>query len=180
MMLLPSGLPVLVGDEEFLARHIFSVNTSDLRTDKQGAVSAKASVFMPQPTAEGWLRSVSRIPGRTDDEAIQRDGQGVGSLGVPQRVLYASALLTAADIRSVPVANKDGKALGHMDVVSEEPPPYHAHIVNYPALIERENPKELQKECAQNLADKVYRICLRVVPMEQWELDEEAVRKEKK
>lgn len=177
MTLLPSGLPVLVGDEEVLARHIFAVNKRDLRSDKHGVLSAKASVFMPQPSSDGWVRSVSRTVALPDDEAIQGDGQAVGGLGVPQRVLFASALLTAAAIRKVPVTNKDGEVLGHMDVISEEPPQYHAHLVNYPDLIEGENPKELQKECAQNLADKVHRICLRDVPMQPWERDSEAARK---
>ena len=177
MSFLPSGLPVLVGDEEFLARHVFTLNKRDIRVDQKGALSAKASIFMPQPTPDGWVRSVSRTRALLDYEAIQRDGQGVGKQGDPQRVLYASALLSAADVRKVPVTNKAGSVLGHMDVIAEEPPPYHAHLVNYPDLIEGENPKELQKECAQNLADKVQRICLRGLPMEQWELDAEAARK---
>ncbi len=176
MTTLPSGLPVVVEDEELLARHIFSINRSDLRVSKQGVVSAKASIFMPQPTDQGWLRSVTRTCALADDEAIQKDGQGVGELGSPNRVLHASALITAAAIRSVPVRNKDGSALGYMDVLADEPPLYHAHIVNYPEVVGGDNPKELQKDCAQHLADKVRRICLRALPMEQWELEAEAAR----
>lgn len=177
MMLLPSGLPVLVGDDEVLARHVFTVNKRDLREGKKGVLTAKASVFMPQPSPEGWVRSVSRTREMPDDEAIQRDGQGVGQIGVPPRVLYASAQLYAREVRKVEVKNKAGSVLGHMDVVPEEPPPYHAHLVNYPDLIDGENPKELQKDCAQNLADKVHRIFLRTVPWEQWEVDAEGARK---
>ena len=47
---LPSGLPDLVADDEVLARHVFTSNKSDLRSDKDGNLSAKYNAFMPQPT----------------------------------------------------------------------------------------------------------------------------------
>lgn len=174
---LPSGLPDLVADDEVLARHVFTSNKSDLRSDKDGNLSAKYNAFMPQPTEHGWLRSVTRTLALDGQVGIERNGQEVGQMGDPQRVLHATILVTAAAVRSVVVRDKDRKPVGSMDVLADEPPDHHAHLVNYPERIEGENPKELQKEVAQDLADAVNEVLARQLPLEAWEREAEERRR---
>jgi|LakMenEpi03Aug12_release.lakeMendotaPanAssembly.Ray.scaffolds.fasta_scaffold520256_2 hypothetical protein len=173
---LPSGLPEHVADDEVLARHVFTSNKSDLRDDRKGNLSAKYNAFMPQPSDDGWVRSVTRTRALGGQAGIERNGQEVGHQGSPQRVLHATILFTAAAVRSVEVRDKDGNPVGSMDVLAAEPPDHHAHLVNYPDRIDGENPKELQKEVAQDLADTVNEVLARQLPLEVWEQKAEELR----
>ncbi|HRH68003.1 MAG TPA: hypothetical protein PLB89_00715 [Flavobacteriales bacterium] len=166
-MVLPSGLPAHVADHEVLARHIFDkkrVRTVD------GKSVPKAQAFMPVQDENGdWVLSVSRVSHCIDNEAIERNGISVGAAGNPQRVLFAFTTITAAEIRAVPVTDSAGATVGNMDVVPEEPPPCHAHIIKYPDIIPGENPKELQKDCAEDLSQRATPVTFRRLPLEPWE-----------
>ncbi len=165
-MSLGSGLPVAVGDHEPIARHIFSDKL--VRKDDKGRWTPRPQAFMPQKTVSSeWVISVTRICNFADTAAIERNGIGVGKES--DRVLFAYTTLLAKQIRSVVVKDKDKNDVGNMDTVSEEPPPCHAHIIKYPDLIEGENPKLLQKDCAEDLAGCAQPVSLRTLPLEDWE-----------
>ena len=167
MAALPSGLPEHVADQEILARHIF--DRKQVRTENGRSV-LKAQAFMPVQNDDGsWVLSVSRVSQCQDNAAIERNGTAVGKTGNPPRVLYAFTTIIAGQIRSVPVTDSSGLAIGKMDVVAEEPPPCHAHIVKYPDRIPGENPKELQKDCAEDLAQRASDVTFRKLPLEPWE-----------
>ena len=167
MAVLPSGLPEHVADQEILARHIF--DRKQVRTENGYSVP-KAQAFMPLQDDNGnWVLSVSRVSQCQDNEAIERNGMAIGKTGNPPRVLHAFTTITAGQIRSVPVTDSSGVAVGKMDVVSDEPPPCHAHIVKYPDRIPGENPKELQKDCAEDLAQRAAPVLFRKLPLETWE-----------
>ncbi len=169
MATLPSGLPEHVANQEILARHIF--DRKQVRTENGRSVP-KAQAFMPvQDENDNWVLSVSRVSQCQDNAAIERNGMAVGKTGDPPRVLYAFTTITAGQIRSVPVTDSGGVAVGKMDVVAEEPPPCHAHIVKYPDRIPGENPKELQKDCAEDLAQRAGDVILRQLPLESWEVE---------
>jgi len=168
MAALPSGLPEYVADQEILARHIF--DRRQVRTENGRSVP-KAQAFMPVQDENGnWILSVSRVSQCQDNAAMERNGMTVGKTGKPPRVLHAFTTITAGQIRSVPVTDSSGLAIGKMNVVAEEPPPCHAHIVKYPDRIPGENPKELQKDCAEDLAQRASDVTLRQLPLEPWEV----------
>ncbi len=164
--MLPSGLPEHVADEEVIARHIF--DRKQVRRDEKRGEVPKRQAFMPK-TGE-YALSVTRIELLRDQAAIERNGVAVGKEGDPPRVLYCYTRLTAADIRSVMCKDREGKKLGQMDVVADEPPHHHAHIIKFPELIEGEKPKLLQMDCAEDLADRAAPITSRSLPYEDWEV----------
>lgn len=163
--MLSSGLPAHVADEEVIARHIF--DKTQVRKDEKRGTVPKRQAFMPR-TGE-YALSVTRIERLPDQAAIERNGLAVGKAGAPQRVLYCITRLTASDIRAVICKDREGKKLGQMDVVSDEPPEHHAHIIKFPELIEGEKPKLLQMDCAEDLAERAAPITLRTLPFEAWE-----------
>ena len=166
-MPLESGLPEVVVDHEPIARHLFSAQ--QVRKDVKGRLVPKAQAFMPQKLDDGeWVISVTRICNFADVVAIERNGIGVGV--VSGRVFHAHTTLLAKQIRSIRVQDKEKNDVGTMDVVPEEPPVHHAHIIKYPDLIKGENPKLLQKDCAEDLANQATPISLRTLPYEAWEM----------
>ncbi len=165
-MPLGSGLPAAVGDHEPIARHLFSDKL--VRKDDKGRWMPRPQAFMPQRTEQGeWVISVTRVCNFADTVAIERNGIGVGRES--ERVLFAYTTMLAQQIRSVVVKDKEKNEVGTMDAVAEEPPPCHAHIVKYPDLIEGENAKLLQKDCAEDLAARAEPVTLRTLPAEEWE-----------
>lgn len=170
-----SGMPNEVLDNELLARHVFSHKL--VRKDEHGTLRAKPQAFMPLKDKHGeWVISVTRIGNFADQAAIERNGMWVGREGKEPRVLYGYATMTAAVVRSIEVRDKNKDLVGRMDVVRDEPPPFHAHIVKYPDLLEGENPKLLQKDCAEDLAEKAAPITLRTLPLEDWEIEAQNTR----
>ncbi|MEO7080221.1 MAG: hypothetical protein ABIY71_01800, partial [Flavobacteriales bacterium] len=129
----------------------------------------KRQAYMPllDRKSSSWVISVSRTERLLDQNAIERNGMEVGKAS--NRVLLSYTRITAADIRSVPCLDRQRKKVGSMDVVADEPPAFHAHLVKYPELIEGENPKLLQMECAQELANRSSPVTWRTLPMEEWE-----------
>ena len=155
-MPLPSGLPDHVADEEVIARHVFTDRhiTSDGKdlTRKW----AKAQAFLPQPTEEGWLFSVSRTLKLVDDDAIKANGVSIGT--VSGRSYKGSALLSAKQARETSMKSGEGDTLHNLDVVPDEKAdgstPYHAHITGFLPLPEGANMKEYFKEVSEDLARK--------------------------
>lgn len=128
MSALPSGLPESVGDEEDLARFLFS-------SSQYTSAMAKPAAFLPNP--KDRETSVFR-QGRELREQIWR----IGRAHAPgERTLHGAAVLTAHCVRS---------AL--LDVRASEPPPRHAAIVGWPWHEDQELRKAQQKECALLLA----------------------------
>lgn len=164
-----------VVDSELLARHLFSHKL--VRKDDNGTLRAKPQAFMPLKDERGeWVISVTRIGTFADQTAIERNGMWVGREGKEPRVLYGYASITAAEVRSVEVRDKNKELVGRMDVLRDEPPPFHAHIVKYPDLLEGENPKLLQKDCAEDLAELADPVVPRSLPLERWEIDAQNAR----
>jgi hypothetical protein len=157
-----------VVDSELLARHLF--NRKLVRQDEDGVYRAKPQAFMPLKDKHGhWVISVTRVGNFADQAAIERNGIWVGREAQEPRVLHGHTTITAAQVRSVEVRDKNKEISGRMDVVKDEPPPFHAHIVKYPDLLEGENPKLLQKDCAEDLAERAAPVTLRTLPLEDWE-----------
>lgn len=155
-MVLPSGSPEHVADAEQVARHVYSkhhVGTDDRDPNKK---LAKAQAFLPLPSAEGWVFSVTRLHAFASDEAIQRNGITIGVAG--DRGLKGSAILEVKAIRQVCMRLEDGGVLQHLDVVAHEAAdgstPYHAHVTGFLPLPEGVNMKEFFKEAAEDLARK--------------------------
>lgn len=167
--MLPSGLPELVADAEVVARHIF--RPGDIKGKPGEKATPKRQAYMPlfDKESNAWVISVSRTQLLVDGEAVERNGMEVGYAS--NRVLLAYTRITGADIRAVACLDRERKKVGNMDVVSHEPPNHHAHVIKYPELIEGENPKLLQMECAQELAGRSAPVIWRALPKEAWEVE---------
>lgn len=150
--MLPSGLPELVEDPEILARHIF--RPGDIKGRHGEHARSKRQAFMPllDGESDSWVISVSRTQLLVGDAEIEKNGIEVGRAS--NRELLAYTRITAADIRAVACVDRERKRVGKMDVIAHEPPHHHAHVIKFPELIEGENPKLLQMECAQELAER--------------------------
>ena len=167
--MLPSGLPEQVANAEVVARHIF--RPGDIKGEPGAKATPKRQAYMPlhDGESEAWVISVSRTQLLPDEEAIERNGIQVGFAS--NRVLLAYTRITAADIRAVACLDLERKKVGNMDVIAHEPPHHHAHLIKYPELIEGENPKLLQMECAQDLAERSAPVIWRALPKEAWEVE---------
>jgi hypothetical protein len=166
--MLPSGLPELVADPEVIARHIF--RDGDIKGKAGAPAAPKRQAYMPlyDEESKAWVISVSRTQLLPNQVAIEENGIEVGKAS--NRVLLAYTRITAADIRAVACVDRERKRVGNMDVVAHEPPHFHAHVIKYPEVIEGENPKLLQMECAQDLAGRSAPVTWRTLPIEGWEL----------
>jgi hypothetical protein len=128
MAALPSGLPESVGDDEDLARFLFS-------SSQFTSVMAKPGVFLPNP--KDRETSVFR-QGRERREELWRMGR---EHGPSERTLYGAAVLSARSVRAA--------LLG---VIASEPPAKHAAIVGWAWLDDPDLQKAQQKERALLLA----------------------------
>lgn len=108
-MVLPSGLPDHVADEEPLVRFL----TSDGQFNKQ---MAKPPSFMPGPADA--KTSVFRQPAEPVDALWE-----TAAREIPGRHVRAAAVLTAAAVRQAT-----------LKVEAEEPPPRHANIAGWPEI----------------------------------------------
>jgi hypothetical protein len=133
---LPSGLPVIVGDEEELCRFLTSSN--DYSVEKQ---RPRPRVFLPNP--KNHETSVFRHGVEPEDE-LRRIAE---SAIPPERKVYGAGVTVAALVRKA-----------ELDVISDETPPNgprHANIVNWP-LNDRDprEEKALWKDLANVLASE--------------------------
>ena len=167
--MLSSGLPEQVADAEVVARHIF--RPRDINGKQGEKATSKRQAYMPlhDEETEAWVISVSRTQLLVDGEAIERNGIEVGYES--NRVLLAYTRITGADIRAVACVDRERKKVGNMDVIAHEPPHHHAHVIKFPELIEGENPKLLQMDCAQDLAERSAPVTWRALPKEPWEVE---------
>lgn len=152
-MLLPSGLPGHVANDETVARHVFTDRHigSDARDRRKKW--AKAQAFLPLFDGRNWVFSVSRTLGLKDAEAIRRNGMAIGQ--VSGRSYKGSALLTAEQVRSTAMKSGEGGELQNLDVLPHEAAdgstPYHAHVTGFLPLPEGANMKEYFKEASMDL-----------------------------
>src|SRR5919197_677650 len=107
MVILPSGLPEIVEDEEDLARYLTSSSLFS-------SVMVKPAGFLPSP--RDGETSVFRH-GSEPRDALWRIAQ---EYVVGDRTLHGAAIFKARDVRAA-----------RLDVVAEEPPPRHANIVGW-------------------------------------------------
>ena len=128
----PHNTETAIGDDEKLARYIFSA-----RHFSREKLRVKAEAFMP---SRGEV-SVFRIDG-LGENAIWEIGNDVARKRV--QTLYARGDTRTNDIRSIRV---DDPMKTTLDVVPHEPPPRHANIVGWP-----ENDKPRQKVLALQVA----------------------------
>ena len=107
--MLPSGLPETVADEEDLARFLTSSNQFNV-------VMVKPAAFLPNPkngeTSVFRHESLDRAQLRKIGESHLADG----------RALHGAAVVKAKHVRAA-----------ELEVISREPPPRHANIVNWPS-----------------------------------------------
>ena len=115
--MLPSGLPEHVADGEELSRFLTQSNHY-----KSGM--AKPAAFLPNPA----FRNTSVFRMGNDPVRLQQTWNATVTNG---RVLKAVAFFHARDVR-----------VARLEVESEEPPPAHANIEEWPWI---ENDPELQK-----------------------------------
>ena len=175
-MTLPSGLPDHVANEEVVARHVF--NRQHIASDARDSAKkwAKPQAFLPQPSDEGWLFSVTRTLLLANEGAIQRNGLAVGRIS--NRGLKGSALLCALDIRETSMKDDEGGAVRNLDVQANEASdgstPYHAHVLGFLPLPAGANAKEYFKEASEELArrTKERSFIKRTLPEEPWEIGE--------
>lgn len=113
--------------------------------------------------SDSWVISVSRTQLLVGEEAIEKNGMEVGKAS--NRILLAYTRITAADVRDVACVDREQKKVGKMDVIAHEPPYHHAHVIKFPELIEGENPKLFQMECAQELAERSAPVTWRTIPL---------------
>ena len=125
---LPSGLPETVGDDEDLARFLYS-------SSQYNSLMARPAAFLPNPKdRETSLFRHGREP-RADLWRIGREHLPGG------RTLHGAALVTARIVRT---------AL--LDVIASEPPARHAAVVGWPRDDDPELQRAQQKERAILLA----------------------------
>lgn len=130
-MILPSGLPEHVADEEDLARFLTS-------SGHYNASAVKPSAFMPNP--KNGETSVFRH-GVDPIESLKQIGEE--EVGAERRV-HGAAILRAGAVRAA-----------KLEVRAGEPPPRHADIVNWPwDANDPDFGKAAQKELAALIALK--------------------------
>lgn len=125
--MLSSGLPVQVSDQEEIVRFL-------CQKGQFNRITAKPAAFMPAHDSNET--SVSRH-GPEPSTTLWQLGQSAAA----GRTLYGATFLTAGKIRE----NK-------LDVLSAEPPNYHAAIRNWPWEDDPEIRKAKQKDLAIGLA----------------------------
>lgn len=108
-MVLPSGLPDVVGDVEDLARFLTS-------SSQFNALMVKPSAFLPSP--QDLETSVFRHGSEPREDLWRIAAEHV----IADRALRGAAILKASHVRAA-----------ELDVVPSEPPPRHAAIVGWPA-----------------------------------------------
>lgn len=108
MEMLPSGLPKIIADEEDLARFLTS-------SSQFNSKMAKPSAFMPE--IEDRETSVFRH-GDEPSEQLWAIGDEHAARG---RTIHGAAIIEARSVREI-----------RLDVFSDEPPPRHAVIRNWP------------------------------------------------
>ena len=128
-MILPSGLPEKVADDEPLARFL----TSKGQFNQSGV---KLSAFLP--TKDGKT-SVFRHGAEPQADLIAIANEHIGS----NRRVHGVGIIRAGDVRAV-----------QLDVQSQEPPPRHADITDWPSSMEKAEQKARQKEIAIRLAQR--------------------------
>jgi hypothetical protein len=137
-MILPSGLPAEIADEEDLARFLTS-------SGHYNASMVKPSAFLPNP--HNRETSVFRHGAEPLEELQLIAQKEVGE----QRHIHGAAIVKALVIREV-----------ELEVRAKEPPPRHADIIDWPWT--KEDPdlnKAKQKELAALIAQKANRPPLR-------------------
>jgi hypothetical protein len=130
-MILPSGLPDHVSDEEDLARFLTS-------SGHYNASAVKPAAFLPNP--KNGETSVFRH-GKDPLEELRAIGQR--EVGSARRV-HGAAIVKAKAVRAA-----------ELEVKADEPPPRHADIICWPW--DKEDPdfgKAKQKELAALIAQK--------------------------
>lgn len=129
--MLQSGLSSQVVDNEPLARFL----TSSSHYNEQGV---KPGAFLPNPHDN--QTSVFRH-GPEPVETLWNIGDSV--VGQSGRTLHGAAFISAEDVRAA-----------ELEVISEEPPPRHANITNWPSYDVPSFAKAAQKEISLILASK--------------------------
>ena len=175
-MLLSSGLPVEIGSDEIVARHIFDRSHILEASVLDGPFRPAAQAFYPVPGHTVF--SVSRLLGLTTDEAVQENGVEVGAMpranGKAGRVLKGYSTLQAGSLRSVTVIDR-GKELWKLNVVSDEPlppahpTPFHAHVSGFLPLPEGAKHKEFYKNICEDIRAIAEDVRLRSIPFKPWE-----------
>jgi hypothetical protein len=129
--MLASGLPERVGDDEDLARFLFS--TSQFNTQM-----VKPSAFLPSP--KDRETSVFRH-GSEPRAALWSIGE---EHAAGDRTLYGAGIIKGAEVRAV-----------QLDVSADEPPPRHAVITGWPWLADDPELQKAQRvERAVQIASK--------------------------
>lgn len=124
-MILPSGLPEKVADDEPLARFL----TSKGQFNQSGV---KLSAFLPNP--KDGKTSVFRHGAEPQADLIAIANEHIGS----NRRVHGVGIIRAEDVRAV-----------QLNVQSQEPPPRHADITNWPPRMEKARQKEIAIRLAQ-------------------------------
>jgi len=133
MSLLPSGLPIVVGDDESLARIVIY---SDWVAKSKGRV--KYPAFLPAPDHE---TSVFRRVAITDERLWE-----LGAEAAERGTLYGAAVVLTGVIR------KTG-----LNAWASEPPPHHANLIRWPVLADDpELQKARRKEIAMEIAEEAW------------------------
>jgi hypothetical protein len=131
MEALPSGLPVVVDDDEDLARFLTSSSQFNM-------IMVKPSAFLPNP--RDGATSVFRHGGKPLDELWQIGIEVMAG----DRTLHGAAVVKARHVRDV-----------RLEVRPEEPPPRHANIVGWASTgSDPELAKARRKEQAALLAQQ--------------------------
>ncbi|HRI43682.1 MAG TPA: hypothetical protein PLL78_07380 [Fimbriimonadaceae bacterium] len=127
-MVLDSGLPDAVGDDERLARLVHE-------RSKFNSAGAKPAAFVPP--ANGAL-SVARHSAEPVEELERLALEYLGG-----KRAYGAATLLASEVRTI-----------GLDVLAEEPPPRHANILGWPTSTDEDEQKAQRKLRALELASK--------------------------
>lgn len=128
--ILPSGLPRLVEDKEYLAR--FLTSSRHFNT-----VRVKETAFLPPKPPNDGETSVFRHGKSPRDELWAIGRKNLGG----QCTLHGAAIFAARDVRNQ-----------ELDVVSKEPPPRHANIMWWPENEDRAEAKAKVKQRAIAIA----------------------------
>lgn len=135
MVVLPSGLNDVVGDDEELARYLTS-------SSHFNRVMVKPAAFLPREGETSVFRHGS--------EPRERLWQLANDYAVGDRTLHGAAIFEARDVRAV-----------LLNVEAIEPPPRHANIIGWPSSsLDPELARAEQKEQALVIAQRA-RLLLR-------------------
>ncbi len=133
MSTLPSGLPVVVGDAESLARIVIF---SKWVAGSTGRV--KYPAFLPAPDHE---TSVFRKTELTDEQLWE-----LGAEAAERGTLYGAAVVQTGVVRRA-----------GLDALASEPPPHHANLIRWPVLADDpELQKARRKEMAAEIAEEAW------------------------